>query len=133
MKTGVKRPLNNCLYIASGITRKAVYVPFDPVYFEMSEKPINERKIDFFFLGTIDNYKPYRKEVFLKFPSIENRTTLLLDVGNALKLDKCDFDDFQIDQTQNFLRCKIPKTKKFFEWLQNSKFSLMMKGHDFQR
>ena len=93
---------------------------------------MKEREIDFFFLGTIDGYKPFREKIFKQFPKIENKKTRLIDVGEVLKLQECSFNLSLSDSKEQFERCHMKRTNMFFEWSTNSKFSLMTRGHDFQ-
>ena len=132
-KKGVKRPFNNNDFIDSGLTYKCmVYVPFTSNYKEIITRPIKERKIDFFFLGEIDGQKPFRRKVIENFPKLENKTVRIMDVGNTLKLEVCPFKNSPLESNRTFEKCHIDRTQKYFEWITNSKISLMIRGHDFE-
>eukprot|EP01091_Cochliopodium_minus_P010251 TRINITY_DN2673_c0_g1_i1.p1 TRINITY_DN2673_c0_g1~~TRINITY_DN2673_c0_g1_i1.p1 ORF type:complete len:348 (+),score=85.15 TRINITY_DN2673_c0_g1_i1:1-1044(+) len=133
--TGAKKPFSKSPFTISGLTRRCVvYVPFDNNYLQLGNKEINERQIDFFFLGEIDNLKPFRKNIFLNFPTVNGKISRLIDVGSLLEIEKCGFTETNsfYNKTLEFKRCKMERTNKFSEWTENSKFSLMLRGHDFQ-
>ena len=128
---GVKRTFVDG-FVESGLYYKCmVFVPFNPNFIQIINTPIEQREIDFFFLGSVDPWKPYRNKIFSKFPELENKVVRLMDVGSHLNITICPFTNSPMESKQKFLRCKTNYTDLFSDWLENSKISLMIRGHDY--
>ena len=52
-------------------------------------------------------------------------------MGKYLKYKKCNESEITDLNAKKNIKCQMNKTKKFEEWTMKSKFSMMLRGHDF--